>query len=150
MKRVIALFVSLLLLFSLCACAGTGEQLSTQPTESQPTAPKSLKVLAIGNSFSVDAMTHLYQVAKAEGVEEVVLGNFFIGACTFKQHAEFMKSGEPAYRYDKCTDGTWIQTPDTALITGLLDEQWDVITLQQASHDSHWYGDPRSARKCDR
>lgn len=136
MKKVTALFGALLLLFSLCGCGGAGEQPASQPTESQPEAPKSLKVLAIGNSFSVDAMTYLYQVAKAEGVEEVVLGNFFVGACTLKQHAEFMKSGEPAYRYDKCTDGTWVQTPDTALLTGLLDEQWDVITMQQASHDS--------------
>lgn len=136
MKRIGSLILALLLLVSLSACGSGSEQPSTQPTEAQPTAPKSLKVLAIGNSFSVDAMTYLYQVAKAEGVEEVVLGNFFVGACTLKQHADFMKSGEPAYRYDKCTDGTWVQTPDTTLLTGLLDEQWDVITMQQASHDS--------------
>lgn len=124
------------MLLSLYACGAAPAQSTTVSTELQPESPKSLKVLAIGNSFSVDAMTYLYQVAKAEGVDEVVLGNFFVGGCSLKQHADFMRSGEPAYRYDKCTDGTWVETPGTTLLTGLLDEQWDVITMQQASHDS--------------
>ena len=138
MKRVLFCVLALVLMLSFCACGGSANQ-TTEPVETTqplPAAPKTLKVLAIGNSFSVDAMTHLYKVAEAEGVEEIVLGNFFVGACTLKQHAGFMESGETAYRYDKCTDGTWVQTPNTALLTGLLDEQWDVITLQQASHDS--------------
>ena len=137
MKRFFACVLAAMLL-SLCACGGSTNQ-ATEPVETTqplPAAPKTLKVLAIGNSFSVDAMTYLYQVAKAEGVEDVVLGNFFVGACTLKMHAGYMESGEAAYRYDKCTDGTWVQTPNTTLLTGLLDEQWDVITLQQASHDS--------------
>ena len=138
MKKVLAFTLALVLLLSLCACGGSGNQ-ATEPAETTqplPTAPKTLKVLAIGNSFSVDSMTHLYKVAEAEGVEEIVLGNFFVGACTLKMHAGYMESGEAAYRYDKCSDGTWVQTPDTTLLTGLMDEQWDVITLQQASHDS--------------
>ena len=137
MKRLLTFILAFFMLLSLCACGGG--QMTAEPTETtqpQPTAPKTMKVLAIGNSFSVDAMTHLYKVAKAEGVEEVILGNFFVGGCSLKQHAGFMKSGAAAYRYDKCTDGTWIQNPDTTLLTGLLDEQWDVITMQQASHDS--------------
>ena len=136
MNKITSFILVLILLFTLCACGGTHAGSAAEPTEAQSKAPKTLKVLAIGNSFSVDAMTHLYQVAKLEGVEEVILGNFFVGACTLKQHADFMKTGEPAYRYDKCTDGIWVQNPDTTLDTGLLDEQWDVITLQQASHDS--------------
>ena len=136
MKRVISLVLAGILALSLCACGGADDQATTPSTEAQVTAPKSLKVLAIGNSFSVDAMTHLYRVAKEEGVEEVVLGNFFVGACTLKMHAGYMESGEAAYRYDKCTDGNWSENPNTTLLTGLLDEQWDVITMQQASHDS--------------
>ena len=137
MKRLLACILAAVLVFSLCACgAGKTSSESTETTQPQAVAPKSLKVLAIGNSFSVDAMTHLYSVAAAEGVEEIVLGNFFVGACTLKMHAGYMESGEAAYRYDKCTDGTWVQNPDTTLLTGLLDEEWDVITLQQASHDS--------------
>ena len=139
MKRFFACVLAAVLLLSLCACGGNAGQTATEPvatTQSLATAPKSLKVLAIGNSFSVDAMTYLYQIAEKEGVEEIVLGNFFVGACTLKMHADYMESGDAAYRYDKNTNGTWVQTPDTTLLTGLLDEEWDVITMQQASQDS--------------
>lgn len=132
MKHFVAFVLAAVLLMGLCACGNT-EQPAAETTQPQSSAPKSLKVLAIGNSFSVDAMTHLYQVAKSEGVEEVVLGNLFYGGCSLEQHVGFMKSEETAYRYDKCTDGTWVETPDSTLLTGLLDEQWDVITMQQAS-----------------
>jgi len=135
MKRFLACILAVVLTLSLCACGGE-EQTTTQPTESQSTAPKTLKVLAIGNSFSVDAMTHLYQVARLEGVEEIALGHLFVGGCSLKQHAGFMETEEAAYVYYKCTEGLWVETPDTTLLTGLLDEEWDVITMQQASHDS--------------
>ena len=88
MKRLLACILAAILVFSLCACgAGKASSEPTETTQPQAVAPKSLKVLAIGNSFSVDAMTHLYSVAAAEGVEEIVLGNFFVGACTLKMHA---------------------------------------------------------------
>ena len=44
--------------------------------------PKTLRVLAIGNSFSVDAMEYLYQIAKDAGVEQVILGNLRVSGCT--------------------------------------------------------------------
>lgn len=138
MKRFGAALIAFLVGVSLCACGSSAQQpqATQQPTEPVSTAPKTLKVLAIGNSFSVDAMTHLYQVAKSEGVEEVVLGNLFYGGCTLKQHAGFMESGEGKYRYEKCVDGIWINTEGTSLLTGLQDEAWDVITMQQGSYDS--------------
>lgn len=136
MKRVICLFLASLLALSLCACGGGVSQQPEQTTQPQVTAPKSLKVLAIGNSFSEDATKYLYQVAKAEGVEEVVIGNLFVGGCTLKMHAGYIKSGEAKYRYDKCVNGEWEKTPETTLLTGLQDEAWDVITMQQGSVDS--------------
>ncbi|MCK7485051.1 MAG: hypothetical protein MZU97_05500 [Bacillus subtilis] len=34
---------------------------------------QTLKVLAIGNSFSVDAMEYLYKIAKNYGINEIIL-----------------------------------------------------------------------------
>ncbi|MBQ7364625.1 MAG: DUF4886 domain-containing protein [Clostridia bacterium] len=95
-----------------------------------------LKILAIGNSFSVDAMTYLYDIAKAEGVKTVILGNLYIGGCTLETHYNNSKSGAKAYQYFKNTRGTWVERPNATLLDGILDEDWDIITMQQASGSS--------------
>lgn len=97
---------------------------------------KSIKILALGNSFSVDGMEYLWQVLRAGGVEEVILGNLVIGGCPVCLHADNVASDAPAYLYGKNTDGVWMWESEQTFSRGLLDEEWDIITLQQASHDS--------------
>ncbi len=97
---------------------------------------KSIKILAIGNSFSEDAMAYLWHVLRAGGVENVILGNLVIGGCPVSLHADLTASGAPSYYYCKNTDGAWSVEPEQTFDRGLLDEEWDIITLQQASHDS--------------
>ena len=94
---------------------------------------KSLKVLAIGNSFSVDSMTYLYDIAKAEGVEEIILGNLYIGGCSLQTHANNASSGSASYKYYKNTTGEWTETASVSMLTALKDEAWDIVTLQQSS-----------------
>lgn len=137
MKRILSFLMCALLavgMFSGCAQRGTVGA-ATEPAPTQPPM-KTLKVLAIGNSFSVDAMTHLYAVAQAEGVEEIVLGNLFVGGCTLKMHTGYIENGEAPYRYYKNTTGTWESTEGFTLLQGLQDEQWDIITMQQGSPGS--------------
>ena len=57
----------------------TSKQTEAQTEAPEPTAPKSLKILAIGNSFSTDSMQYLNQIAKCAGVETIVLGNLYYG-----------------------------------------------------------------------
>jgi hypothetical protein len=65
--------------------------------------PKSLKILAIGNSFSTDSMQYLYQIMKDGGVEEIVLGNLYYGGCSLDQHMSFAKADSASYKYYKNT-----------------------------------------------
>ena len=44
-----------------------------------------MKVLAIGNSFSNDAMRYLHEIAKADGVDMKTV-NLFIGGCPLSRH----------------------------------------------------------------
>lgn len=60
---------------------------------------KSFKVLAIGNSFSVDAMQYLYGLAKDAGYTDIVLGNLYIGGCTLETHANNIGTGKAAYEF---------------------------------------------------
>jgi len=135
MKRILSFILCMLLLGSLCACSSPRQE-DTTPTANSPTTLKSLKILAIGNSFSVDAMEHLYTVAKAEGVEEIVLGNLYVGGCTLKMHVDYAQTDAPEYRFYKNTTGTWEQTEGYTLLQGLQDEDWDMITMQQGSAGS--------------
>ena len=94
---------------------------------------KSLKILAFGNSFSKDAMQHLWKIAKSYGVETVVLGNLNIGGCSLETHYTNMSQNLPAYTYTKNTNGEWENTKNVTALSGLQDESWDIITIQQAS-----------------
>lgn len=94
---------------------------------------KSLKILAIGNSFSEDALSHLYQIAKDCGATEVVLGNLIIGGCSLSIHRSNAQNNTAAYTYQKNTTGTWSQKGNVTMLEGIKDEDWDVITLQQVS-----------------
>lgn len=102
-----------------------------------PTTPtkKSLKVLAVGNSFSVDAMEYVYQIAKEVGYEEIVLGNLYIGGCSLQTHAANLRSKAKGYTYYYNTDGTW-KSRGSNLATEIGAEEWDYISIQQVSGDS--------------
>ena len=158
-KKLFACFLAMLLCLTMLSCTPneaapketeteseslsdtveSTEESETESDENTPSyneVPKSLKILAIGNSFSVDAMEYLYQVAESAGVEEIVLGNLYIGGCNLASHKKHAEDDDSAYTYYKNTSGTWQTTPNTSFSAGLTDEDWDVITLQQVSGSS--------------
>ncbi len=94
---------------------------------------KNLKVLAIGNSFSDDAMEYFYDIAEDYGVENIVLGNLYVGGASLQLHFSNSQANSKSYEYRKNVDGTWVTTNDSTLIDGITDEDWDIITLQQRS-----------------
>ena len=95
-----------------------------------------MKVLAIGNSFSDDAMEYVYPVLEALGVEDISLGNLFIGGCEIQRHVNCMKSDAPLYEYRTNAQNKWENTLEYRLKDGVCQQAWDVVTMQQGSHDS--------------
>ncbi len=91
-----------------------------------------MKILAIGNSFSQDATRYLYGIARADGVSLEVV-NLYIGGCSLERHYRNMLSGERAYALEVNGHKTGFSV---SLDEALLNRQWDVVTLQQASHVS--------------
>ena len=94
-----------------------------------------MRVLAIGNSFSQDATTYLHQTAAAQGVALDVL-NLYIGGCPLENHWRNVEENAEDYApaYNGVPYGSQLISIQDALDMG----GWDVITLQQASHDSGW------------
>lgn len=113
--------------------ANDSDQTPTEKDVLKSEPPKSLKILAIGNSFSTDSMQYLYQIAKSAGVEEIVLGNLYYGGCSLDEHYSFGKSDSGSYTYYKNTSGSWSETKNYKMSNAVKDEDWDYISLQQTS-----------------
>ncbi len=99
---------------------------------------RSIKVLAIGNSFSVDAMqNHLYDILKSADYDQIVLGNLYVGGCSLDQHWGYINSNSSTYTYYKNDDnGQWVAYDGYQALTALQEETWDIVTVQQASPNS--------------
>lgn len=101
---------------------------------------KVYKLLAIGNSFSEDAVeSYLADICRSQRVE-VVIGNLYIPGCSIDTHWDNLEKNAPAYRYRKIDrSGKVTERKQTALKTALDDEKWDFISFQQASQYSGEY-----------
>jgi len=129
---------------------GSGE---TPPNPPSPVVPAwnpdtdgdgTIRLLAIGNSFSADAVEQeLYPLFEAAG-KKVVIGNLYVAGCPLEKHAVYAASDEAAYSYRKIVGGNLTKTADTKMSTGLADEKWDLISLQEGAghHGQTEYMEP--------
>ncbi len=101
---------------------------------------RTLRILAIGNSFSRDAVEqNLHELAKATG-DTAIIGNLFIGGCSLERHAGNIRDDKHAYVYRKIgTDGVLREKKNSSIAEALAEEPWDYVSLQQASPFSGLY-----------
>ena len=95
-----------------------------------------LEILALGNSFSVDALEYAWQIANDMGIEKIVIGNLYIGSCSLNTHITNANTDGPSYRFYYCDEGTWSYTSDYKLSAALESRSWDYVSIQQASGQS--------------
>jgi len=88
-----------------------------------------LKILAIGNSFSQDSTTYLYDLSKSDGIE-LRVGNLFIGGCSLERHWNNIVENKADYDYQLNGESTGKYV---AIHEVLMEDDWDIITLQQCS-----------------
>lgn len=91
-----------------------------------------IRLLAVGNSFSDDAFFYLHDLAAADGVDLTAV-NLYIGGCPLSDHWKNACSNEKVYLYME----NGVSTERYVSIHETLSEgNWDYIMTQQASHDS--------------
>jgi len=109
----------------------------------QPNTEKGhvLRILAIGNSFSEDAIeNHLYELAAAEGIT-MQIGNLYIGGASLELHRKNASEDLPSYSFRKIDiDGNKKTASNTSLADAIQSENWDYISFQQVSSLSGVYG----------
>lgn len=101
----------------------------TAPAQQRDT----LRILAVGNSFSEDAVEqYLWELFDAAGIP-VIIGNLYIGGCTLERHFQNSVTDKNIYSYRKVKDGVKTTRQPVTLSEGLADEPWDYVSFQQAS-----------------
>lgn len=93
---------------------------------------KTVKVLAVGNSFSQNALTYFSNIVTAAGSSTVAV-NAMIGGCDFERH---MRHADAFESDPEAAEGR--PYPGGLSLKDLLtQEKWDVVTIQQASPKSY-------------
>jgi len=99
----------------------TEESSVTEAPMEQPEAiPQSIKILAIGNSFSEDATQYLWDIMHDAGIEEVVIGNLYIGGCSLDTHWSNMTKNAEAYTFYYNNSGKWETNKSKSILMLLL------------------------------
>ena len=110
--------------------------------EEKSVEDETVKVLMIGNSFSISCLTYLPKVAADCGVK-LDLCSLYIGGCPIERHvtnarkelAEDTKGEKGAYLYGRVKrNGPWQTIKNARLTDTLKAAKWDIVTIQQASH----------------
>lgn len=93
-----------------------------------------IKILAIGNSFSEDAIeNYLYDFAKAAG-HKVLIANMYIGGSSLETHWTNASGNRPAYHLRVISpDGSKTAFNDRTIEEAVSGENWDYISFQQVS-----------------
>lgn len=93
-----------------------------------------IKILAIGNSFSDDALEHyLYDLANA-GNKKILIANMYIGGSSLENHWQNIEQDSAAYHLRVISsNGKKDAFNNVSIQEALSRENWDYISLQQVS-----------------
>lgn len=99
--------------------------------------PKTLKILFVGNSFSVDTAQHLPEVALSMGVESLHFGVLYIGGCSTRRHYSNLIDNVKGYDYYESFghNGEWSCTNGVSNVDAIKSDDWDIIALQHGTID---------------
>lgn len=126
------------LLAALALCVAPLPSFSGNNAESQtPT----VRILAVGNSFSEDAIDqYFHELCEAAG-KRVIIGNLYIGGCSLERHLLNARTDSAAYRFRRIGhDGVTITANPVTLSSALQSDDWTYVSFQQASPLSGKYG----------
>lgn len=112
------------LMAAVCGCASD---------ESARQETRGLKVLMIGNSFSVQMVKAMPPIAKELGLG-LDICSLYIGGCSLERHwKNVCAPTSTPYSVTRCTEGVVAKEFKGNIPAVLASEKWDVVTIQQVS-----------------
>ena len=133
-----ALALVLILVFMIYSPVSAASVPSRNPD--QPEVTKTLKVLFVGNSFSVDTSRYLYQIAEDAGYR-LKIGDAWISGLHLSEMYTYLSCNMRKFTYLENQNGTWNTLksgggPLWRLSDVLKRTKWDVIVINQYSADT--------------
>lgn len=137
--RVVAICLLTALLLGACAVPGNSGE-NTNDTEGtmdilqkrDPADDDTLNILMIGNSFCYYYPDELYSLAQAAGIK-IRVCNVYYSGCKLEQHWTWWKNNEANYQFFTFDENGRQQIDGCNLEYCLQQQNWDVISLQEAS-----------------
>jgi len=167
MKKYLALLLALALCLSLCACGPGAAGDPTETTNQKVEDDGILKILLIGHSLGIDSSFMFPDVAKNEGMENLVIGVLYHSGCRVAQHVSYAQTNAAQYsytEYDISKQDQWLRADCNGnfstfepgggtdkyiedgsiaqtLQFGIQRHDWDIVILQAGSSESANYRD---------
>ncbi len=128
MKKIIIFL--LILLFSIITIMGSCNKKEDMEIDME----KPIKILAIGNSFTEDAFTYLWDIMNSLGFKSVQVAYVFIPGGSLDHHFNCIENNTRCI-FANNNSGFWIKGQKTHE-DAITQQEWDFITLQQVSGES--------------
>lgn len=141
MKRILALLPHLLIPLALLL---TAHVTTAAEPATAATSPREIKILGIGNSFTVNAFSLLRPISAQSKDYRLTLGGAIIGGCPMEKHIRLAKlheadpndpEGKP-YSLTTTDENGKTTRSRVGLREVLKSDDWDYVTIQQLSAQS--------------
>lgn len=102
------------------------------------------RILAIGNSFSVDTLEHVPRIAHSLGLRKYRFTNLYSGGCSLRRHYHNAVSDTAEYTCYSNVGRGWYTAGTLSIRQAVTARRWDVISLQHGTGDGSFYTDAHS------
>lgn len=94
-----------------------------------------LKLLYIGNSFSMDILEHSVDIAHDLGISDIKVGDLYYASCSLKMHLNHALGDEAKYTYYVNDGAGWIQENNVSISAAIKSDDWDIIGIFPGTGD---------------
>ena len=142
MKRTLSLILCLVCITVLLnGCAEAPKETLPEETKlptnimqkEDPSQDDTLNILMIGSSFCFYYVEELWGMLNEAGIKARVCNVYYSG-CPIKSHWEWWKSGEANYDFYVTDENGRVGTEKASLEYCLKQANWDIISLQESTH----------------
>lgn len=147
--KTIKITLFFLLAFSLQSCGGEEDddftfelpeqQSETNESDNDDSNSNTLKILAIGNSFTEDGTAYLPSLVEKSGIDNVTIGKMIVGGTSLQYHYTHALSNDSVYAFSVSIGKGFKSKGKAKFSTCLSFDKWDIIIVQQVSQLSGMY-----------